>query len=110
MSEPTPLASDRLDRGAVNALAGEILGAGIHIESAPGVSPLPLDGTIVDESLHTLVIRRPGHARTRRVAKAGLSGTILLGERQLPLKGEILRVRPEDRTKRLSVPGRRRFR
>ncbi|MGI0132072.1 MAG: ribonuclease P protein subunit [Thermoplasmata archaeon] len=100
----------RLERAVADALAGEILGAGVVIDRAPGVVPLPLEGTIVDETLQTLVIRRPGRSRLRRIAKAGLSGTILLGERQLPLKGETLRVRPEDRTKRLCVHGRRSFR
>ena len=110
MAPRSPAADARLDPEVARVLAGEILGAGIVIDHAPGVVPLPLEGTIVDETLQTLVVRRAGHARPRRIAKTGLTATILLGDRQLPLKGETLRVRPEDRTKRLSVPLRRRFR
>jgi RNase P/RNase MRP subunit p29 len=86
----------------VAALRGEILGAAVVIDRAPGIAHLPLHGDIVDETLHTLIVRIPGHARLRRIPKSGLSGTILLGGRELPLRGDTLRVRPEDRTKRLS--------
>ena len=94
----------------VDPLTGEIIGAPIRIERAPGVATLPLDGTIADESLGTLLVRLPGRTRLRRIPKAGLEATILLGGRSIPLKGETLRQRPEDRTKRLAIPGRRRDR
>jgi RNase P/RNase MRP subunit p29 len=89
----------------IAALRGEILGAGVIIERAPGIVGLPLRGEIVDETLHTLLVRLPGHARPRRIPKLGVAGTILLSGRQLPLRGDTLRVRPEDRTKRLSFSG-----
>jgi RNase P/RNase MRP subunit p29 len=92
----------------IEALSGEILGASLVIEHGPGLTGPPFEATIVDESLQTFVVRRAGHARVRRIQKTGLVATILLGGRQLPLKGETLRVRPEDRTKRLTVRGRRR--
>lgn len=91
-------------------LRGEILGATIEIAVAPGLTRLPWHGTIIDETLNLLIVRLPGHARPRRVPKAGLIGTIVLGGRPLPLSGEVLRVRPEDRTKRLSLRGPRRSR
>ncbi len=89
------------------ALAGEILGAPVVVDVAPGLSRLPLKGTLVDETLHLLYIRRAGDSRIVKVPKAGLSGAIFLGERALPLRGEYLRTRPEDRTKRLLGHGRR---
>jgi RNase P/RNase MRP subunit p29 len=88
-----------------DALAGELIGAAIAIDRAPGLS-LPLSGTIVDESMHTFVVRVPGKQRTRRISKAGLEATVLLGERSIRLKGDTLRMRPEDRTKRLMLSGR----
>lgn len=103
VAPPRPLTPDE-----VAALRGEILGAGVVVEQAPGVVGLPWSGEIVDETLHTLLVRLPGRARPRRISKTGLSGTILLGGRQLPLRGDTLRVRPEDRTKRLSFSGRTR--
>ena len=89
------------------ALAGELLGASVVVDVAPGLQRLPLTGTLVDESLHLLYVRRAGDERIVKVPKAGLSGTIFLGQRELPLRGDHLRVRPEDRTKRILDRGRR---
>jgi len=91
------------------ALAGELIGAPITITSAPGLAR-PLEGRVVDESLSTFSIRVPGRTAPLRVPKAGLTGTIVLPKGELPLRGELLRVRPEDRTKRLLAGGPRRFR
>lgn len=103
---PVPSLSDRAVR---EALAGEILGAPITVRSAPGLSR-EVAGTLIDETLSTFVIRRPGRAGTMRLPKAGLEGSILLPSGELPLKGDALRVRPEDRTKRLLGAGPKRFR
>ena len=92
------------------ALLGEIIGLPIRITEAPGIRPLPMDGVVADETLHTLLIRRPGASRLRRVSKTGLKGVLVKDGDELPLLGEILRVRPEDRTKLLALGGRRRLR
>ena len=94
------------DRALHEALASEFLGATVRIERHPGLGRLPVEGTVVDETLETFVVRVPGHARLRRIPKAGAEGTILLGEHTLPLRGGALRVRPEDRTKRVLGTGR----
>jgi RNase P/RNase MRP subunit p29 len=91
------------------ALAGELIGASVEVPAGPG-RPAPVTGTIVDETLGTLVVRPSGRRRPVRLAKAGLAGTIVVAERELPLRGDLLRVRPEDRTKRLLAGGPRRFR
>jgi RNase P/RNase MRP subunit p29 len=98
-----------LSRVEREALAGELIGASVAIPASRAFRA-PLEGTIVDESLSTLTIRVPGRTRPVRVPKAGLEGTIVLDARELPLRGEVLRVRPEDRTKRLLSGGPRRFR
>jgi RNase P/RNase MRP subunit p29 len=90
-----------------DVLAGELLGASLRITAHPGLANLPVEGVLVDETLETFLLRRPGHAQCLRIPKSGAVGTILLGERELPLSGEVLRVRPEDRTKRLLGRGRR---
>lgn len=95
--------SDRL------AYAGEILGAPVRIPASPGLRAA-VDGVVVDETLSLLRVRVPGRARPLAVPKSGLAGTIVLGGRELPLRAEALRVRPEDRTKRLLTGGPRRFR
>ena len=48
--------------------------------------------------------------RSRGLPKAGLVGTIVLPAGELPLRGDALRQRPEDRTKRLLTGGPRRSR
>ncbi|MGA8302577.1 MAG: hypothetical protein WA547_03360 [Thermoplasmata archaeon] len=108
MSKGTGTAGE-LSRTEREALAGEILGAPVAIRASPGL-PHPVDGTIVDETLSTFLVRVPGRARPLRVPKAGLEGTIVLAGGELPLRGDTLRVRSEDRTKRLLTGGPRRFR
>jgi RNase P/RNase MRP subunit p29 len=98
-----------MDRAVREALAGELLGASVALPASPALAA-PVEGTIVDETLSTFVVRLAGRSRTVRVPKAGLEGTIVLGAGELPLRGEPLRVRPEDRTKRLLTGGPRRFR
>ena len=109
MPNPTGPSSPNFSRAVREALAGEILGAPITVHRAPGLAG-EVRGTLVDETLSTFVIRRAEHGRTVRLAKAGLDGSILLPSGELPLKGDALRVRPEDRTKRLLGAGPKRFR
>ena len=97
-----------LDRVSLEALAGEILGAPVVLKPAPGY-PAELAGTLVDETLSTVTVRPAGGTRLVQRPKAGLDGTVVLPAGELPLKGELLRVRPEDRTKRLLLSGARRF-
>jgi RNase P/RNase MRP subunit p29 len=98
-----------LSRVEREALAGELIGAPLWIERSPTLGH-SLEGTIVDETLSTFRLRVPGRAGTVVVPKTGLEGTIALLAGELPLKGDSLRVRPEDRTKRLLSGGPRRFR
>jgi RNase P/RNase MRP subunit p29 len=98
-----------LSRVEREALAGEILGAPVSIPASRGLAH-PVEGTLVDESLSTLTVRVPGRARPVCVPKAGLNGTLVLPSGELPLRGDALRVRPEDRTKRLLAYGPRRSR
>ena len=90
------------------ALLGEIIGLPIRITQAPGLLPLPFDGVIADETMHLLLVRPRGRRRPRRIAKAGLVATVVKDGDELPLRGDGLRVRPEDRTKLLALGGRRR--
>ena len=102
-----PHSAPALSRAEREALAGEILGSPVSFPASPALRA-PVAGTLVDESLSTFVVRLAGSSRTVRLAKTGLEGTIALGSGELPLRGETLRVRPEDRTKRLLTGGSRR--
>lgn len=96
-----------LSRVEREALAGEILGASVEFPASPALRA-PVSGTLVDESLSTFTVRLSGSARTVCVPKAGLEGTLALASGELPLRGDTLRWRPEDRTKRLLAGGSRR--
>ena len=102
--DPRELAPDER-----TALAGELIGATVDVPAGPGRGRA-VAGTIVDETLGTLLVRPRDGRRLVRLPKAGLTGTIAVAEHELPLRGELLRVRPEDRTKRLLAGGPRRFR
>ncbi len=104
-----PTSAPRLSRVEREALAGELIGAPVDLPASPALRA-PVRGTIVDETLSTFRVRVAGRAGPVCVAKPGLEGTIVLPAGELPLRGELLRVRPEDRTKRLLAGGPRRFR
>ena len=106
---PTPPDIRELSRDERTLLAGELIGAEISVPAGPG-RDRPIAGSIVDETLGTFVVRRADDRRWVRLPKTGLAGTIRLAGRELPLRGDLLRVRPEDRTKRLLAGGPRRFR
>jgi RNase P/RNase MRP subunit p29 len=89
---------------SIDLLAGEILGSAVEL-AHPGIAG-PVRGTLVDETFGLFVVRRPD-GRVVRIAKSGATGTIVLGGREIPLSGDQLRVRPEDRTKRFSLRGSR---
>ncbi|HYA58639.1 MAG TPA: ribonuclease P protein subunit [Thermoplasmata archaeon] len=101
--------SAALSRTEREALAGELIGASVELPASSALRS-PVRGTIVDESLSTFTVRCSDGRRTVRVPKQGLTGTIALPAGELPLRGELLRVRPEDRTKRLLAGGPRRYR
>ncbi|MGA8709953.1 MAG: ribonuclease P protein subunit [Thermoplasmata archaeon] len=97
-----------LSRVERETLAGEILGASVTFPASPALR-VPVTGTLIDESLSTFTVRLAGTSRSVRVPKAGLEGRIALTSGELPLRGDTLRWRPEDRTKRLLAGGSRRF-
>lgn len=106
---PIPGRLSDLSMAERTVLAGEILGAVVRFPAGPGLAA-PVEGIVVDESMSLYYVRVAGRTRLLRIPKRGVEGTILLGGRELPLRGETLRVRPEDRTKRLLAGGPRRFR
>jgi RNase P/RNase MRP subunit p29 len=103
-----PLPTQRpTSEGLDPAFAGEILGCAVALDH-PGLAERRVEGVLVDETMNTFLVRVGRTGRTVRIPKAGATGTIVLAGRPLPLRGELLRQRPEDRTKRLATRGRRR--
>ena len=87
-------------------LMGEFIGQPMTVLSAPGVQPLPFRGRVVDESKEMFYLLPERASRARAVPKRGLRAEVMLGTDEIPLSGEALRVRPEDRVKRLAPRGR----
>jgi RNase P/RNase MRP subunit p29 len=98
-------AAEARERSAL--LMQEFIGGDITINSHPGLDHLPYTGRVVDETQNMLQILPPGKGRARWVPKGGLFGTLRVGSAEIPLRGDALRVRPEDRIKRMAPRGRR---
>lgn len=87
-----------------STLAGELLGSPIRLVSTPGAGSV--HGVLVDETLSTLLIRRDADGRTVRIPKQGATGSVFVDGREVNYRGDEMRMRPEDRTKRLAWTGR----
>lgn len=87
-------------------LMGEIIGARLTITRAPGWTPLPFEGVVVDETRNTLRVTPLAGGAARILQKRALEGTLGFGARAISFKGDELRHRPEDRIKRLAPRGR----
>ncbi|MCL4324722.1 MAG: ribonuclease P protein subunit [Candidatus Thermoplasmatota archaeon] len=79
---------------------GEFIGRRLRVTGAPGVGPLPLEGTVVDETLNMFYLSVPGRSGNLGVAKHGLEGFLESSEGETAFIGDAIRVRPEDRIKR----------
>lgn len=87
---------------------GEFIGHPILVTEAPGLASLPLEGTVIDETLNMMYIQPRGATRALALPKSGLVASLSAGGHEIPLRGDDLRVRPEDRIKRMAPRGRRR--
>ncbi|HLE46940.1 MAG TPA: ribonuclease P protein subunit, partial [Candidatus Thermoplasmatota archaeon] len=81
-------------------LRGEFLGKPAEILDAPDPTLVGKSGTIVDESLNTLVLKTADR-RTLRVAKAHTVFAIDMGNGRVTVRGDRIRFRPEDRIKKV---------
>jgi ribonuclease P protein subunit POP4 len=87
---------------------GEFIGARLTVHRAPGWTPVPFEGVVVDETRNTFEVCPLSGGPTRRLPKAGLEGTFAWHAHAICFKGNELRHRPEDRIKRLAPTGRSR--
>lgn len=79
---------------------GEFIGRHLTVTESRGVSGLPVEGVIVDETLNMLYLSVPGRSARLGLQKRGLRGRIRFENIEIDLIGDALRVRPEDRIKR----------
>lgn len=90
----------RLDGPARAVARGELIGLGVRVVGAADAGLVGLEGTVVDETLRTLVVRRPG-GRLSRLGKRGATFEFASARGPVRIEGEALEFRPEDRTKKV---------
>jgi ribonuclease P protein subunit POP4 len=90
----------RLDGPARAAARGELIGLPVRVVAAADAGLVGLEGTVVDETLRTLVVRRPG-GRESRLGKRGAAFEFRTAKGPVRIDGAALEFRPEDRTKKV---------
>lgn len=92
----------RLDGAARDLARGELIGLEAEVVQATDPGYHGLKGTVVDETLRTLVLRL-GAAGARRVRLPKVACTFRFATRRGPVDvdGAAIEFRPEDRTKKV---------
>lgn len=72
----------------------------MEVLDAPDPTLVGVQGTVVDETLNTLVLR-PQDGRDRRVAKARTVFALHTEAGRVMIEGDRIRFRPEDRIKKV---------
>lgn len=94
----------RLDGIAKKLAKGELIGLEARIASANDAGVVGLEGTIVDETLHTLSLRVGGPGGRRiQLAKAGTIWEVRSSPERdwVQIDGRAIEFRPADRTKKV---------
>ncbi len=83
-----------------NILFHELIGLHVRVHRSPCDSLAGLEGEIVDETMHTLVIERPGGRGTATILKEYQELAITLPDgREVLVPGDLIVGRPWDRLK-----------
>jgi ribonuclease P protein subunit POP4 len=90
----------RLDGPARAVARGELVGLPVRVAAAADAGLVGLEGHVVDETLRTLVVRRPD-GRLSRLGKRGASFEFATAKGPVLVDGAALEFRPEDRTKKV---------
>lgn len=90
----------RLDGPARAVGRGELIGLPVRVAAAHDAGVVGLAGTVVDETLRTLVIRRPD-GRLSRMSKMGTTFEFTTSQGAVLMEGAAIEFRPEDRTKKV---------
>ena len=90
----------RLDGPARQAGRDELIGRAVTVAASADAGLVGLAGTVVDETLRTLTLRRPD-GREVRVGKRGQVFEVATPKGPVRLDGAAIEFRPEDRTKKV---------
>jgi ribonuclease P protein subunit POP4 len=86
-------------KSAADVARHELIGLEVAVES-PHRGWHGLSGTVVDETKHTFLVETASGSRLL-VPKAGQGFVFRVGEQRLSVRGDEIRFRPEDRTKKV---------
>lgn len=90
----------RLEGSARTVARGELIGLAVRVASANDVGLVGFTGTVVDETLKTLVVRRADGSESR-LSKAGATFEFTTPKGKVLVEGAAIVFRPEDRTKKV---------
>lgn len=90
----------RLDGPARTVARGELIGLPVRVSAASDQGLVGLSGTIIDETLRTLTIRRDD-GRGSRISKPGTTFEVTTSRGVVTIDGRAIEFRPEDRTKKV---------
>ncbi|MBI2971966.1 MAG: ribonuclease P protein component 1 [Candidatus Aenigmarchaeota archaeon] len=80
-----------------NILRHEFIGLECEVVRAGNASQVGIKGTVIDETMKTVVIRADG---AKRVPKQGTVFRFTLGGTKIDVEGDFIIARPEDRIKK----------
>ena len=78
---------------------GELIGLNARVVNAAGKEFTGLDGKVVDETQNTIAIETKG--REKIIPKKGTRIEFTKNGEKITIDGELIALRPEDRTKKL---------
>lgn len=90
----------RLEGPARAVARGELIGLPVRVAAARDAGLVGLSGTVVDETLRTLSVRRPG-GEVARLSKVGATFEFTTPAGPVRVDGAAIEFRPEDRTKKV---------
>lgn len=90
----------RLDGPARAVGRDELIGRSVKVVQSTDAGLVGLSGTVVDETLRTLTLRK-ADGREVRVGKRGQSFEVATPKGPVRLDGAAIEFRPEDRTKKV---------
>jgi ribonuclease P protein subunit POP4 len=90
----------RLEGPARAVARGELIGLAVRVAAANDAGLVGLSGTVVDETLKTLPVRR-ADGRESRLSKMGTTFEFAMPSGKVQVEGAAIVFRPEDRTKKV---------
>jgi RNase P/RNase MRP subunit p29 len=90
----------RLDGAARSIARGELIGLPVRVAAANDAGIVGLSGTVIDETLRTITVRRVD-GRESRLSKTGTTFEFTTATGKAVVQGAAIEFRPEDRTKKV---------